>query len=1229
MRMRHLLLTSVAGCGLLFATSVQLPQAHAQRGVFLSPLSQWAVTKVAGNEAQGQSGYCAVAKRYESNAIMTIARNQGAETSFALDLQKPSFNVSTPLAVTLDPGAGEQRNYSVQPASSQAFVVKLGRDEGFFKAIDRTGMLRIEVANNSYVFNISDVEIGESKLNSCLASAVQPAAGGNSFSGGDRVPSGRVAASNGNQEFIQGLNGRIQSLEGQNNALKAEIAAVESRVLGGSVVKVDVQNQEAVALRAENMRLKAAMNTGAAAQQNEKLRTLEADNQRLLSELVKQQNMGAEVEHLQTRIDELLTEKAKLENAAAIQSDINVSALSQDIETLKTENQSLKIALTRQGGGDVDGLRQRIAEVERENKSLRENVLLAEQEKFELSKNNIGAFGDNYGSEVAVLKSKIQALETEKNSSDQDNARIGALRAQLASLRADNILLQQELYEKAEPLASLAGVDDADISALRTENLKLKANVEKSMSAHALQDKAIVFLEQENAMLKTQMSSGTFDTATLDGLKERLNAAQSALDESAQKQAAQSQQLASLASENDALKRSLYEKSSQVLASADAQQDIETLKQEIASREAQLAEYEGVPERLDKLLVAYKAVQEEKAALEVGLVADVSKASVEIVEKDAAIASLEDENFSLKQQVLGQQNVVAKLAAAEAQNAVFVEKLGGLQDSVIAMSRLNEEAKSLHSKLALKEVELAEVKSLQEELQKVVAENNDLKEEKSKLAFALETALQMSEQEIAKLEGQQAEDQQVIATLEGENIRLKGEHEAVLAQLGGRDESFEDILAQNETLRGQLDLASELIAAESNAAKRAVKTASTARGNNVQKAELILASASAPVVSEPVSRKVEKTVEEKAVVKVAQKVAPVAENVVAVKSQEKPSSVSSAQSIAEELADIMPAAGDEDVAEVFEAPQVVEDAQDFMDRDLNQAQIYEEQLKRSISNKERIVQSRQDPIDVETLEDVTIDAVVEKAVSIENAVSVENDAVLPGDLQPLESVVEEPVEVRMSQDPFEGIGTAEDAQADVAAIVEEEVIIDNGIDAAPLPVRVASPKSLPVEIATPEIEPDESVSIAATESSGAGSIDRVLKLANVSGVSGVRAVDASSLDAYQWRAGDLYGSGERKAMSSSDQFDGFVQEYLSRTEKRCKGDFAIVPDNSKESGSTRVDSYEVACIGDGVSSSASLLFYNQGGTFTVLAHEAEASKMEQTMRVRDQIFNALAEGRDS
>jgi hypothetical protein len=104
----------------------------------------------------------------------------------------------------------------------------------------------------------------------------------------------------------------------------------------------------------------------------------------------------------------------------------------------------------------------------------------------------------------------------------------------------------------------------------------------------------------------------------------------------------------------------------------------------------------------------------------------------------------------------------------------------------------------------------------------------------------------------------------------------------------------------------------------------------------------------------------------------------------------------------------------------------------------------------------------------------------------------------------------------------------------------------------------------------------------------------------------------------------VFGSSEMQPLASEEAFDTQVKIYLEETQRRCPGEFAIVPNDSKQQGATRIDSYEVACVGNNVSSSVSLLFFNKNDTFVVMAHEAPAEKMDDAMNIRDRLLQTIS-----
>jgi hypothetical protein len=205
----------------------------------------------------------------------------------------------------------------------------------------------------------------------------------------------------------------------------------------------------------------------------------------------------------------------------------------------------------------------------------------------------------------------------------------------------------------------------------------------------------------------------------------------------------------------------------------------------------------------------------------------------------------------------------------------------------------------------------------------------------------------------------------------------------------------------------------------------------------------------------------------------------------------------------------------------------------------------------------------------------------------------------------------EEIVLSRSADPFENIK--------VVNAGREEAADDMPLPAAAVSLQPPKPEeSLPGEMRGGVADSAEGFSLAA-----------LITQASVSTPDQIRRVENAPKDAmaaYQWGVDAVYGSAEQRALSSPAAFDGMVKDYLERTESRCPGEFAIVPDDSVEGGAIRADSYEVACVGGDVSSGASLLFFNQGGVFTVVAHEAPTAELESAMSFRNRVKRIVTGG---
>ncbi len=554
MRIKTYLLTSAIGLGLAFSSANLIEPAYAQKGAYLNAQTQWAVTKVQGNGSDA-SKYCAVARRFEQGTILTIAQNPGDETSFALDFQKYKFDPTRALNVTLDPGAGEQRVYDVKPLSAKAFVVKLGRDDAFFHALQKTGLLRVEAANQSYVFNISDVDAGQFKLSSCL----------NSIRGAS-VPAGTSSA---DAAVIKDLNHRVQTLEIQNEALMAKVRAADTSNISGHDVSAMAGKLEV--LRSENERLKLAIkdkdvsgkHTQILEQQIESLKNSNAALQDQLSEnkplglekkyadriaAIKEENevLKGRVQRLldsagsaEEAAQELASFKAKNEalneKLAAVKSEA-AAYQTAEIGRLQDENQVLKSKLAdyEEMVVLVETLRERVASLESQNTALRDaaaevdmlhgKVASLEAENATL-RNSSGAV-QNLQQKITQLESQNDLLkQSAVGIADDDGESVTLLKTMqektVAALNGTIDMLRRENKQKDAALMDL-GALKGEVATLREEKEALEA---KLAAASAKQSDNIEALKKELNDVQTQAGGSDMEQAELDALQKRLEQA--------------------------------------------------------------------------------------------------------------------------------------------------------------------------------------------------------------------------------------------------------------------------------------------------------------------------------------------------------------------------------------------------------------------------------------------------------------------------------------------------------------------------------------------------------------------------------------------------------------------------------------------------------------------------------------------------------------------------------
>jgi hypothetical protein len=122
---------------------------------------------------------------------------------------------------------------------------------------------------------------------------------------------------------------------------------------------------------------------------------------------------------------------------------------------------------------------------------------------------------------------------------------------------------------------------------------------------------------------------------------------------------------------------------------------------------------------------------------------------------------------------------------------------------------------------------------------------------------------------------------------------------------------------------------------------------------------------------------------------------------------------------------------------------------------------------------------------------------------------------------------------------------------------------------------------------------------------------------------GITRIDAGSGVAYSWQSGSLSGRAEQQKLGDPAGFDGQVSKYLDTSKERCNGAFAAKPDLKKEENGVVVSAYEIACVSEAGSTSASVLFFSQSDMFTTIAHEGSLDDMDAGMDIRDKLADKL------
>jgi hypothetical protein len=551
--MRRVLLSGAGLVSLAVATSFP-DAAFAQKGSFLKPVTDWSVTKM-----EGSSGaYCTMARRFQYNAILTIAQNQRAESTFALDFQRPILKSRQSLEVVLDPGAGQQRTFAVSPISNQAFVAKLGYDPNFFSALKSTGYLRVTIDGQPYNFNLSDIDDGRFKLNSCVSalmpdvqreplpaiSAQEPRVAVAPSTPVTRQPADSVAPSYREADQIEqeiaALRKQVDEMAAHNKVMADKAAARQE--IAKAPVAVSTPMPEPIDLIPEVIKEPVSEIAKVVPKT-----VLKAPNPSVNAQEVNL--LAAQVNRL--RQDNFKLEQRLAEAQSAANSEIgarNVKHQSQ-LDDLRSKNKMLQEELEA-----VYATQAQASVAASEVASKRERDLLA---LSNAQKETLNALEQ----EVLSLKQKNDAQAKEIVALAAQSVEVETLRQELAVLSQEKMQLEQQNATNGGQLDMVAGLQK-QVMALTTQKAALAGELKVLQQGDAQDNAAFDALELENKNLKLALAQTKADMAVMAERQKSLELA--AGEGNAQADALYQKELAqktgmidALAGENTALKDQL------------------------------------------------------------------------------------------------------------------------------------------------------------------------------------------------------------------------------------------------------------------------------------------------------------------------------------------------------------------------------------------------------------------------------------------------------------------------------------------------------------------------------------------------------------------------------------------------------------------------------------------------------------------------------------------------
>ncbi len=490
--MRKLLSSTILGGALAFTAIAGMQQASAGAFHDLSPNSEWAVTKIESKNT-GARPYCALAQRFTNDVVLTFARNQDDETSIAIDFQKPRLSQDQYYSVKVDAGFGQTREFNIKPVSDAAVVIKVGSDYAFLEALGRSSLMKADIEGYEYAFNIKDFSDGQMKMGGCLATLVEPAAGGDF----DAPISGSRAA------------GGVKSSPLIPVADERQLLAADP-VDTGYVSKISNAEadmaREIDNLKDENNKLRTSLENERRDFEN-KFMERSQDSSAMIELSEKVQLLEVENNELRHKVTDMAVSQAK---TAAVPSKvvrdqcepelIQDTAMMRELKMLRDENSKLQLHL-KQAQASVAASTSDLEKVGSADKQMAQDL------------NN----------RISFLEQENRTLKTQLNESMQmqasktvDTSKLTTLQGKIDTLEFDNTKLQAKVEQQKLEIAKFDGQNDKAavvgglqqrVDALMAENAKLSNTIEGMGSTSGAGAASSPFLVSKVSSLETQLGN--------------------------------------------------------------------------------------------------------------------------------------------------------------------------------------------------------------------------------------------------------------------------------------------------------------------------------------------------------------------------------------------------------------------------------------------------------------------------------------------------------------------------------------------------------------------------------------------------------------------------------------------------------------------------------------------------------------------------------------------------